>query len=278
MRTGNERRPSAGSRSRMSRQLVTNLAQTIGDERLRPFLPLIYTAWSDGELTADEIEGICTAVAKFRGIDEDCQVALRHWLDPDVPPSPDELDLLRLRIASWAAELDKSRPASVVDLGIAIAERTRADATVTDDERSALEDVVNRLGPLPPPPATLGELVRLPTIETPSPTFEVGCGWCDPSRVRCSGSGAGIPGSSPRRKPAVVSYEASISVAACPKSCGATLSGHGGGRTTNFARSWRCLISTTSRLVTRKLAECKSSGIAPLGGSRSPHAVPLVST
>jgi acyl-CoA oxidase len=157
----------------MNRQLGPNLGQTIGDERLRPFLPLIYTAWSDGELTADEIEGICAAVARFRGIDGDCQVALRHWLDPDSPPSPDELELLRLRVVAWAAGLDESRLTSVVDLGIAIAEATRADATVTDDERSALEDVVSRIGPLPTPPAAVGEAVRLARIETPSPTFSV---------------------------------------------------------------------------------------------------------
>jgi acyl-CoA oxidase len=77
----------------MSEQASVALAELIHDERLRPFLPLVYVAWSDGELTANEIEGICTAVADHPGIDADCQVALRLWLDPDHPPSPNDLEL-----------------------------------------------------------------------------------------------------------------------------------------------------------------------------------------
>jgi acyl-CoA oxidase len=150
-----------------------NLAETLDDGRLRPFLPLVYTAWSDGELTGDEIEGICTAVARFSGIDEDCQIALGHWLDPDHPPAPGDLELLRRRIAEWAAGLVGSAGRSVSDFGIALTEHTRAGLPVSADERRALDLIAERLGPLQPNPGLLGGDIALSEITVPPASFDI---------------------------------------------------------------------------------------------------------
>ena len=116
----------------MTQQTTTStLVSSLDDERLQPFLPLVYAAWADGELTAEEISGICTAIAVYPGIDMDCQVALRHWLDPEHPPAPDDLDRLRRHIAKWTSLLDEPATASVTDLGIAIAETSRTQSKVT---------------------------------------------------------------------------------------------------------------------------------------------------
>ena len=139
----------------MSQQTTFDLAASIHDERVRPFLPLIYVAWSDGELTPEEIKGICSVVALYPGVDLDCQVALRHWLDPDDPPSPYELELLRQRISDWEMLLDGPTTTSVTDLGIAIAETTRTDGLSTEAERAALADIDARYGPLGPAPPAL---------------------------------------------------------------------------------------------------------------------------
>jgi acyl-CoA oxidase len=158
----------------MSPQTTSSpLAASIRDERLRPFLPLVYAAWADGELTTNEIAGICTTIALYPGIDVDCQVALRHWLDPDRPPTPDELELLRRHIADWVALLDTPPTASATDLGIAIAETTRTDLALTEAERSAVADVEARLGPLGPPPGVLGSSSRLRDIVEPVTSFDV---------------------------------------------------------------------------------------------------------
>jgi acyl-CoA oxidase len=157
----------------MGLQAPTDLAASIRDERIRPFLPLVYLAWSDGELTPDEIEGICSAVAQHPGIDLDCQVALRHWLNPDDPPSPHELELLRLQIVKWTASLNVSPFASVTELGIAVAEATRSDRAVTSDERSALADIDTRYGPLGPAPAELGTPIKLRAIAEPEASFDI---------------------------------------------------------------------------------------------------------
>ncbi len=65
----------------MSQAESKELVASILDDRLRPFLPLIYVAWSDDELSPDEFAGLCRVVAGHSGIDIDCQVALQHWLD-----------------------------------------------------------------------------------------------------------------------------------------------------------------------------------------------------
>ncbi|GMR01719.1 MAG: acyl-CoA dehydrogenase [Acidimicrobiia bacterium] len=156
----------------MEPRTASDLAPSLEDERIRPFLPLVYLAWSDGELTRDEIEGVCAEVARHAGIDLDCQVALRHWLDPDRPPSPVELELLRSRVAAWAATVDLPDSASVADLGIAIAESTRPDASVSQDERAALADIESRYGPLGPTPPALGASIRLRDIVAPEGSFE----------------------------------------------------------------------------------------------------------
>lgn len=136
-------------------QSTAALAESLTDERLRPFLPLIYSAWSDGELSDAEIEDICSAVARHPGVDVDCQVALRHWLDPKRPPSPQQLDLLRLQLSEWTDAVELQPSGSATDLGIAIAEATRPTAQVTDAERAALAEVDSAIGLVPvssPPP------------------------------------------------------------------------------------------------------------------------------
>ncbi len=148
------------------------LADAIDDQRVRPFLPLVYAAWADGELTSEEIAGICTAVALYPGIDVDCQVALRHWLDPTDPPTPADLELLRQRINQWTALLDAPAAASAVDLGIAIAETTRENAAVSSAERKALAEIENRYGPLGPAPPALRSSIRLPDIVKTEPRYD----------------------------------------------------------------------------------------------------------
>ncbi len=77
------------------------------DPRLRAFLPLVYVAWADGNLTDDEIREICAAVHGADDLDLDCRTGLGHWLDPDDPPSP--LELQRLLASIREAALDWSR-------------------------------------------------------------------------------------------------------------------------------------------------------------------------
>ncbi len=142
---------------------------SLDDDRMRLFLPLVYSAWSDGELTDDEITSICDAVDRHPNIDADCRTALRHWLDPSHPPTPVELEHLRRRVADWSAALE-SQPGSVVGLGLAL---TRATRRVSTAEEAAMADIDSTLGPLGPVPAGLRAPVVLRQLEERAATFPV---------------------------------------------------------------------------------------------------------
>ena len=74
------------------------LSATLDDERLAPFLPLIVSVWEDGELSDIEIAAVCMAVIQDPGVELTCKEALERWLDPNHPPSADDLDVVRAHI------------------------------------------------------------------------------------------------------------------------------------------------------------------------------------
>lgn len=63
-----------------------------------PFLPLIYVAWADGELTSDELGAFRAAIHRQPGIDAPSLAALDRWLDPELPLTATELEDLLDRI------------------------------------------------------------------------------------------------------------------------------------------------------------------------------------
>lgn len=63
-----------------------------------PFLPLIYVAWADGELTGEELGAFRAAIHQQPGIDAASLAALDRWLDPELPLSATELEDLLGRI------------------------------------------------------------------------------------------------------------------------------------------------------------------------------------
>jgi acyl-CoA oxidase len=63
-----------------------------------PFLPLIYVAWADGELTPGELGAFRAVIHRQAGIDAPSLAALDRWLDPEVPLTATELEDLLDRI------------------------------------------------------------------------------------------------------------------------------------------------------------------------------------
>jgi len=74
------------------------------DQRLTELLPLISEAWDDGELTDVEIAAVCMALLRNPDIDLSCREALHEWLDPDDPPTEQDLQALRSRLAADATD------------------------------------------------------------------------------------------------------------------------------------------------------------------------------
>ena len=79
----------------------TDRSTSLDDAQLLPYLPMIYVAWSDGDLLPEEIAGICPQ------LDGHCQILLKPWLDPEAPPSTDELAQMLRLIQLQAGALDR---------------------------------------------------------------------------------------------------------------------------------------------------------------------------
>ena len=106
---------------------------------LLQYAPLIYVAWSDGALTADELVRIRM---RMHGASD---ALLNEWLNPDAPPSPAKLN--ELLQAMRAAGKSRRNFSSLVDFGRFLA-RGRDDDGADDQspELRALRDVEAALG------------------------------------------------------------------------------------------------------------------------------------
>ena len=110
---------------------------SLEDPRLLPFLPALYVAWADGDLTEDEMQAVCS------GLDGDCHALLGRWLNPSAPPSATELQRMLRIIRRHAGDLGRGEKLDLTDLGLRLAQ---SDGRVAESERSALEALEQALG------------------------------------------------------------------------------------------------------------------------------------
>lgn len=70
-----------------------------------PFLPLLYVAWADGELTRAEIESTQAKLAGQSWPEKGAHEALLSWLRPEAPPTPNQLRSLLRTIRALGSDL-----------------------------------------------------------------------------------------------------------------------------------------------------------------------------
>jgi len=122
----------------------SSLTGPLNDVRLRAFLPMLYVAWADGDLSDSEIQEICQAAHSDKELDTQCRDALGRWLDPASPPTAVELQQLLAAIRSSSATLTADQRRTLTSLGV---EMAQADGRqVKPSERAALERVEEALG------------------------------------------------------------------------------------------------------------------------------------
>lgn len=112
---------------------------SLEDPKLLPYLPLLYVAWADGDLTEDEMQGVCGE------LDFECRSLLSDWLDPRRPPSADELRAMLSRIRAHARYMESGDKLDLAGLGLRLAQ-SRDDGTVAEAERAALARLEDALG------------------------------------------------------------------------------------------------------------------------------------
>ena len=89
--------------------------------RLAPLVPMLYVAWTDGELTHEEIRALGAAARSQPWLDLRSSAVLARWLDPLDPPSPSTLAQVGEHIRRTAERLSRSDQRSLVELGAQLA-------------------------------------------------------------------------------------------------------------------------------------------------------------
>lgn len=95
----------------------TMTSPRISDELLA-VVPMILTIWSDGVLSPDELEGVCSQLRDTEWLSTEAKQELLSWLDADAPPAAEAIGRVERRLRS--ADLDRRQAArSLTDLGTA---------------------------------------------------------------------------------------------------------------------------------------------------------------
>jgi acyl-CoA oxidase len=115
-----------------------------GKSALLPFLPLLYVAWSDGNLDLAELRSICGRVLDVWKMSPEDRERFVRWLDPDQPPTANELDEILALVRQGSAGLSAEDRRSLTELGLALARV--GGGGVSGDEREALEEIERALG------------------------------------------------------------------------------------------------------------------------------------
>ncbi len=150
----------------------TDLVRTLDDARLAPFLPIIYLAWADGDLSDDEIEALCDMVAAADGVDFDCKQEFNAWLDPADPPSPVELNRLLDRVREAGRDIDGVARLDVTHFAEELARRIRRGVPLAPGERAALGRLSDALGDMGPEATATLLALPGPAVPAPTPRFD----------------------------------------------------------------------------------------------------------
>ena len=114
------------------------------DPKLLPFLPMLFVAWADGDLSAAEVRAIGARLDATSGLDEGCRELLGRWLDPDRPPTTDDLGSLLSRLRQAAQALPRRQRRTLTEFGLELAANANID--IPEAEQAALEELEDALG------------------------------------------------------------------------------------------------------------------------------------
>ena len=131
--------------------MTARLTQVTCSKGLEPFLPLLHAAWADGELSNGELRDLREAIERAPHLDPECREAVGAWLDPENPPSADDIAALAAHIRRHLPK-DPGRSIGPMDLGL------RLVGSVDAETVAALAAANQAAGPFEPAAAV--ELVR----------------------------------------------------------------------------------------------------------------------
>lgn len=116
------------------------------EPELRPFLPLLYVAWADGDLDDDNRAVIRARIAQRPWLKPRIRVALEQWLTNTTPPDAVSLARMRTAIVDVAQTLSPQARQSFAAIAASIGDSTGA---IDDDTRAAIDELERDLGVVP---------------------------------------------------------------------------------------------------------------------------------
>ena len=125
------------------------------EPELRPFLPLLWLAWADGDLGPDERALIRARIEAQPWLKPRLRLELEQWLEPSDPPSASELAEMRTAIVVAAKTLSTRGLRSLVTIAESMAALDESTLRFKDTTPSATEpsDATNALPPASQRPA-----------------------------------------------------------------------------------------------------------------------------
>jgi acyl-CoA oxidase len=123
---------------------AAQLSACLEDPDFVGFLPAIYLAWADGDLTEAEIAEVRAKIQHRPQVSAAAREHLGLWLDPSQPPNSRDLDRLRRRLEEGPIELDPADRQALQEIGVEV-EGAPAE-TGAGADRAALVDLVSSVG------------------------------------------------------------------------------------------------------------------------------------
>lgn len=153
------------------------LEAVLESDRLAPMLPLLYSAWLDGELESAELDALETELVSLDRLNREEKAAIAAWLEPTSPPSAQDLAELESHLRRVAPHLTVDARPSQLGLRLAgsldedVARMLgRADAAAGEFTAEASKRLVGEaehpttLAPLPDPGPAPDRYTSLSTL------------------------------------------------------------------------------------------------------------------
>src|SRR5690554_3108256 len=124
------------------------LQELLDSRQLLPLLPMIYVAWADGELHADELRNLYERMASINGLSEQDRQVLASWLDPQNPPGPVSLRYLLRALHRDGSALETDERLSLAEVGVrmALAAPPKEGSPGERELRASLREIEDALG------------------------------------------------------------------------------------------------------------------------------------
>jgi len=121
--------------------MIAMRTELLDDPELRPFLPLLLVAWSDGDLEGADLDALHAHVERMPWLRPAARITLASWLDPRRPPSATEMRALRSTLERAAATLAPEQRRDLLALAASMTGSPLDEATTR-----ALLDLEGELG------------------------------------------------------------------------------------------------------------------------------------